>query len=404
MHLINYNRSVAINILGVFVINTTLQVIINLFAAALLIVIAINENQQFNRHLTRERLFLIMVYTNIILCLSDAIAWSLENTQGAFYYLLNQVFTSVSFIAMPILTYTWFLYVIFTIYRDDVKLERYEKLMKPIIFLGSVVIILNTFTHYLFFLDENNCYHRGPLFYPYVLICFSVLVFTFVMIVFNRKKIRPDHFVPMVFFVVPTIITSLLAILLYGIALSWVGTTLAIFIIYLFIQSQRLGTDYLTNLNNRRQLNEYLTYHMRGRRNNEKFGIIMMDINQFKQINDSLGHAAGDEVLIALAKILKASFRSGEFISRYGGDEFIVVMSASCLEDVSSAVKRFQSSIDQFNKTNIKSWKLSVSIGYDLYDPALGLSFDVVLNHVDSLMYREKSKPDTTSLTVELKV
>lgn len=119
MHLINYNRSVAINILGVFVINTTLQVIINLFAAALLIVIAINENQQFNRHLTRERLFLIMVYTNIILCLSDAIAWSLENTQGAFYYLLNQVFTSVSFIAMPILTYTWFLYVIFTIYRDD---------------------------------------------------------------------------------------------------------------------------------------------------------------------------------------------------------------------------------------------------------------------------------------------
>jgi len=373
-----------------------------LFAAALLIVIAINENLQFNRHLTRERLFLIMVYTNIILCLSDAIAWSLENTPGAVNYLLNQVFTSLAFIAIPILTYTWFLYVLYNIHRDEAKLEEYEKLMKPIILASSLIIIPNTFTHYLFLLDENNCYHRGPLYYPYVLICFSVLIFTFFMILFNRKKIRPDHFLPMVFFVVPTIITSILAILIYGIALSWVGTTLAIFIIYLFIQSQRLGTDYLTNLYNRRQLNEYLSYYMRGRRNNEKFGIIMMDINQFKQINDNWGHAAGDEVLIALAKILKSSFRSGEFISRYGGDEFIVVMSATCIDDVTAAVKRFKNSIEQFNKTSLKSWNLSVSIGYDLYDPALGMNFDAALNHVDSLMYREKSKPDTASLTAGL--
>lgn len=290
----------------------------------------------------------------------------------------------------------------FNIFRDEKKLEKFEKVIKPMIFACSALIIINTLTHHLFYLDENNRYHRGPLFYPYVLMCFSMFAVTFIMIIVHRKRIRPDHFLPMIFFAVPTIITSILSILIYGIALSWVGTTLAIFIIYLFIQSQRLGTDYLTNLYNRRQLNEYLANHMRGRRNNEKYGIIMMDIDQFKQINDTHGHSAGDEVLIALAKILKSSFRSGEFISRYGGDEFIIVMSATCYDDITAAVKRFRASIEQFNKTNLKCWHLSVSIGYALYDPSEGKSFDTILNHVDSLMYKDKTSIQAAPVTFDL--
>ncbi|NLE26288.1 MAG: GGDEF domain-containing protein [Clostridiaceae bacterium] len=209
----------------------------------------------------------------------------------------------------------------------------------------------------------------------------------------------------MVFFVVPTIVTTILAIFMYGTAISWVGTTLAIFIIYLFIQSQRLGTDFLTNLYNRRQLNEYLQNHIRGRRKNEKFGIIMIDINQFKQINDCWGHSAGDEVLIAHSKILRSSFRSGEFISRYGGDEFIVIMKATCIDDITAAVTRFTTSIDQFNKSNINPWTLSVSIGYDFYDPSSSdLDIPDLLNHVDRLMYRAKTKSGTVAITSALKV
>jgi diguanylate cyclase (GGDEF)-like protein len=376
-----------------------------LFSASILFVIAINEKQQFNRHLPQERLFMLMVYTNIVLCISDAIAWSLENSSGAFNYILNHIFSSSAFVAIPILTYTWFLYSIFNIFKDTALLEKYEKLMKPLIIVSVLLVIINSFTHFLYYLDENNCYHRGPLFYPYVFSCFSILIFTFGMIIYNKKKIRVDHFAPMLFFVVPTIITSILAIVMYGTAISWVGTTLAIFIIYLFIQSQRLGTDYLTNLYNRRQLNEYLQNQMRGRRNNEKFGIVMVDINKFKKINDNWGHTTGDEVLITHSKLLKSSFRAGEFIARYGGDEFIIVMKATCIEDIAAAVRRFMDSVERFNKTNIKPWTLSVSIGYDLYDPSISdLSIDELLNHVDRLMYKAKLATGTSAMTVEYKV
>lgn len=375
-----------------------------MFSATILIVIAINENKQFNRHLPQERLFMVLVYTNITLCLSDAIAWSLEKAPGTFNYILNYIFTSSAFVAIPILSYTWFLYSLFNIFRDTALLEKYKKYTTLIIITSLTLTITNYFTHFLFYLDDNNSYHRGPLFYYIMFACFSLFFFTFVMIIYNKKKIRKGHFVPMLVFVFPTIVTSILAILLYGTAISWVGTTLAIFIVYLFIQSQRLGTDYLTNLYNRRELNEYLQNHLRGRRNNEKFGIIMIDINQFKSINDNWGHTVGDEVLIAHSKILKSSFRSGEFISRYGGDEFIVVMEATCIEDVSVAVKRFINAINLFNTTNINPWQLSVSIGYDLYDPSSSdLSIDELLNHVDRLMYKAKLESGTVAITAELK-
>ena len=392
-------------ILGVFTIDTTLQVIINLFAAIILFVIAVNENKQFKRHLPQERLFMSLVYINIFLCLSDAISWSLEKTPGTINFIVKQIFSSLAFATIPIFAYTWFLYCLFNIFRDSVLLAKYTRVMKPLILVSLSIIILNYFTHFLFYLDQNNVYHRGPLFYPLVFISFSLFLFTFGMIIYNKKKIRSDHFAPMVFFVVPTIVTTILAIFMYGTAISWVGTTLAIFIIYLFIQSQRLGTDFLTNLYNRRQLDEYLQNHIRGRRKNEKFGIIMIDINQFKRINDCWGHSAGDEVLIAHSKILKSSFRSGEFISRYGGDEFIVIMKSTCIDDITAAVKRFTTSIDQFNKTNINPWTLGVSIGYDFYDPSSSdLDIADLLNHVDRLMYQAKTASGAKSINTSIKV
>jgi len=230
-------------------------------------------------------------------------------------------------------------------------------------------------------------------------------MFTNGMILYNRKKIRQGHLIPMLFFAVPTIISSVISILAYGIEINWAGTTLAIFIIYLFIQRQRLGTDYLTNLYNRRELNEYLENHIRGRRSNERFGIIMIDINQFKSINDHWGHIVGDEVLVAHSKILKSSFRSGEFSARYGGDEFIVVMRANSIDDVTAAVNRFIKSINQFNAINNNPWELSVSIGYDLYDPAIhDMNVDELLDHVDKLMYKAKSESGTAAITAEIEV
>jgi len=382
----------------------TPQIMSNLFSASLLIIIAINENKQLNRHLPQERLFMTLVYNNIVLCFSAILCGYFLNFPGRFYYISNFIFTSAVFIAMPLLVYNWFLYSLFSIFRDVSLLQKYKKYTKLIVIAVVALIMTNFFTQSLFYLDGNNGFHRGTFFYHFMLACLLFLLLITVMIVRHKKRIRQGHLVPMLFFAVPTIISCVISVLAYGIEINWAGTTLAIFIIYLFIQRQRLGTDYLTNLYNRRELNEYLENHIRGRRSNERFGIIMIDINQFKGINDRWGHVVGDEVLVAHSKLLKSSFRAGEFIARYGGDEFIVVMRANSIDEVTAAVNRFINSVNQFNSMNNKPWELSVSIGYDLYDPAIhDMKVDELLNHVDKLMYKAKSESGTTAITAEIK-
>ena len=131
------------------VIDTTPQVIINLFSAILLIITAINENKQHNRYLPQERLFMTLVYTNIFLCLSDAIAWSVEKAPGKLSYILNYIFSSAVFVAIPVLIYIWFLYSLFSIFRDKDLLLKYSRHFKSLIVL-SLVLIMNYYTDFSF--------------------------------------------------------------------------------------------------------------------------------------------------------------------------------------------------------------------------------------------------------------
>ncbi len=84
--------------------------------------------------------------------------------------------------------------------------------------------------------------------------------------------------------------------------------------------------DSLTGLPNRRYLDEVLALHIdKFEKDGERAGLLHLDLDRFKQINDTLGHAAGDAMLVHAARVLKANLRSGDFVARVGGDEFMVL-------------------------------------------------------------------------------
>ena len=86
-------------------------------------------------------------------------------------------------------------------------------------------------------------------------------------------------------------------------------------------------TDGLTGLYNRKKLDEILADQFaRFRRHRRPFALLMLDLDNFKSINDSYGHVAGDEVLKEVAAMLKQSVRTVDYVARYGGEEFVVVL------------------------------------------------------------------------------
>jgi diguanylate cyclase (GGDEF)-like protein len=99
--------------------------------------------------------------------------------------------------------------------------------------------------------------------------------------------------------------------------------------------------DSLTNLLNRRTMNQYIQMeYVRSKRSGKPFGLIMADVDDFKQVNDTHGHAAGDLVLIELAGLISATLRKQDLIARWGGEEFLILLPETEFEGVQIAAEK----------------------------------------------------------------
>ncbi len=108
-------------------------------------------------------------------------------------------------------------------------------------------------------------------------------------------------------------------------------------------------TDELTKIFNRKKLNQTITEEMnRAKRYNEKFSIIMFDIDHFKKINDNFGHEIGDEVLKNIAKIVGSQLRITDIFGRWGGEEFIIISPKTQKEEATYLAERIRISIKEF--------------------------------------------------------
>ncbi|MBC8007296.1 MAG: diguanylate cyclase [Prolixibacteraceae bacterium] len=149
--------------------------------------------------------------------------------------------------------------------------------------------------------------------------------------------------------------------------------------------------DELTELPNRSQFRQALSKALqRAERNGKMLSILFFDLDRFKNINDSLGHDAGDEVLRAVAERLIACVRKVDMVARFGGDEFAVLTEGLSAEDQASAVAR--KILEALSKPMIlagRQYRPAASIGISTY-PTDGRDVQSLLKNADIAMYRAK--------------
>lgn len=151
--------------------------------------------------------------------------------------------------------------------------------------------------------------------------------------------------------------------------------------------------DPLTKLANRRELNSRLESVLnQNSRKNELFAVLFIDLDGFKKINDELGHETGDKVLIEVAKRLKEQIRSFDILSRYGGDEFIIVLSnISAPIELTNKLGSLIKTVASPFYCNENEVYIGASIGVAVY-PEHGETSDTLISHADSAMYLAKNK------------
>lgn len=149
--------------------------------------------------------------------------------------------------------------------------------------------------------------------------------------------------------------------------------------------------DPLTSLYNRRYLDETLDREVaRARREGHPLSVVMLDVDHFKMLNDSYGHPAGDEVLKALAKLLQTETRAEDVVSRWGGEEFLVLLPSMPLEKAQERAEYWRSRLEQhtFNFGNF-SLSVTASFGVSGY-PHHGKTPDELTRAADASLYRAK--------------
>lgn len=150
-------------------------------------------------------------------------------------------------------------------------------------------------------------------------------------------------------------------------------------------------TDPLTGLYNRRGFIDLTQKELaRARREKHPLGILLMDIDKFKIINDRYGHLVGDQVLKYFAGILKSSIRETDIACRLGGDEFVAVIYAD-LEGIGSIRQRILEEVKKWGAADEKVRELGVSIGTAVWEPGRPDDIDTLIREADKEMYREKN-------------
>lgn len=151
-------------------------------------------------------------------------------------------------------------------------------------------------------------------------------------------------------------------------------------------------TDALTGLPNRSQLAERFELAIRqARRSKSGFAVLFIDLDRFKQINDSLGHALGDRVLVEIAARLRQGLRAVDTAARLGGDEFILLLNQVDAQGAEVAARRLLHALSQPVQVDEMRFMLSASIGIAMY-PTDGEDMDALIKNADSAMYAAKER------------
>jgi diguanylate cyclase (GGDEF)-like protein/PAS domain S-box-containing protein len=149
--------------------------------------------------------------------------------------------------------------------------------------------------------------------------------------------------------------------------------------------------DYLTDLPNRMLLDDRLAQAMTAaRRNQQQLAVLFVDVDRFKHVNDSLGHAIGDELLLSVAERLVATVRDSDTVSRQGGDEFVILLSnIAHAEDAARSAGKILSALGMPYRVKEHDLQITASIGIGVY-PDDGTDAETLVKHADIAMLNAK--------------
>lgn len=347
--------------------------------------------------LLNQKLFRILIWVNIGAMFSDMIQIVFNGTNFFYSNIIENISIFLYYVFQSLVGFVFVSYVDFELYPDSKRLKRRLPYYSILAVISEIMVFSSFWTNWVFVIDENNCYQRGDLFYIHTIFAFAYMAFILHLLIDYKKNGKVDTNAQkelyrrlFVFPIIPCI-GSIIQILLPGTPWILPMTTVAILINHITIQNGYMARDYLTGLYNRSQLENFMNYQLKNLKKGNYFYLILLDLDKFKEINDTYGHLVGDDALINAGKLIRGSCkRKTDYVARLGGDEFAIIGQCESAEAVNMIIARMHDVVERFNSTNQKPYNIRFSAGYAIHDGSTQATLDNMISIADDRMYEIK--------------
>ena len=343
--------------------------------------IRIAQTNQFD-----EKANNFMLIVTFIATINETLSFIIDAHPGFIFHILQYISNTISSASSGIIGYCWCLFVEYHIHRNFKRIKKKSRILAVPLIIATILIFINLLgTGIIFDISKENVYTRGPM-------NFILYIFVFVYYIesiYTVQKAKNDsilvEFFPIYFFIIPCMIGIMIQGFFFGISTIWLCVAIAFILVYIEIQISISFIDDLSGLYNRKYMNHYLN-KLQNNKAKHVYGFLM-DINDFKTINDIYGHLKGDQAIIQFGKILQHSIDKDSVAIRMGGDEFVIFAILKSNEEALALKKRIEQNVRQFNIHSKEPFHLSFSIGIAKHNG----NIDTFLSAMDDSMYEAKN-------------
>ena len=360
----------------------------NITGIVLIVSLLISKYITYNSLRAEDRIFTLMMHLVLFGCFLELLTFYVDGRPGRIDHWINLIGNTILYAINAYGSFLYCVYVDIHLYQSAERVKRVYKKLLCIVIALIAALILNIRLGFFFYVDADNVYHRNTavvIFYIFTFLCCTISI---VVLRIYRRRFGRAAFFPIYMYLIPIVTGSALQMLFYGVSLAWLGTAIGIVALYMSMLSRSSYLDSLTGLYNRLYL-EHFMYRIKKKSSSRYYGI-MIDMDDFKAINDNYGHSAGDQALKDAACIFRnAAPDRNTGVFRYAGDEFIIIIRADDEAYVKGFEDRLQSEAEKINKGKDRRYQIGFSMGHALYDREND-TYDTFLKKIDSAMYENK--------------
>ncbi len=353
----------------------------------LLVTTLLNFYRKYRSRSVEQKVFAAMLFANLSQCIVEGATFLVDGQRFPGAVTVATVLNASVFANNIVYSYLW------TIYADlrvngstTIRRVILRGIPALLILAGSVI---NLFTPVFFSISPENVYERTSLFTFDFILTYAYLLMGTLTAYRSRKKGDRYVILPAFTFLMPVVLGSIVQFFCKGISLMWVGAAIGMNYAYISLVDESASVDPLSGAFSRHQLNQELHTLRRQVSDGHKMAGLMLDIDDFKSINDRYGHLVGDDAIREVGNMLRRAARGYGKVYRYAGDEFAILLPLAEGDEAEDVVARIREELTAVNTSARMPCRLGLSIGLAVYEP--GEPSSEFIRRMDAAMYQDKN-------------